>query len=317
MPTFHIKHLTQYTYTQPVIDGANQIMLYPIINEFQKVVDQKINVSTNPKIATYNDFCGNTVGTFMITEPHNFVSIESEIEVHTSSIIYPEDKIPAEDQWEALKPLRNDISFMDFLRFIRFDGTEEIADMLVKYDLNEWSPYRMAVELCSYIHHNFQYAKGITTVDSKLDDVWRLKAGVCQDFTNIFLQMIRMLGIPARYVSGYICPSTEASRGEGATHAWIEAYIPFYGWLGLDPTNDIITSEHHVKLAVGRNYHDCAPVVGVYKGDASDDLFVKVKVSHVKKNNDSLVFPEVNDLNASTNRYRQNLELIQQQQQQQ
>lgn len=317
MPTFFIKHLTQYTYSKPVIDGANQIMLYPINNEFQNVEAQKITISGNPKIETYKDFCGNTVGTFMVTEPHEFISIESDIEVFTTSITLPEDDKPVKEQWDALKQLKYDMSFIDFLRFIRFDGTPEIQEMLLQKDLDQISPYEIVVELCGYIHDNFKYTKGITTVDSKLDDVWRLKGGVCQDFTNILLQMVRMLGIPARYVSGYICPSTEASRGEGATHAWIEAYIPFYGWLGIDPTNNIITSEHHVKLAVGRNYHDCAPVAGVFRGAAKDELFVKVKVSNVKKNNDALVFPEVEELKTDTNRYRQNLELIQQQQQQQ
>ena len=317
MPTFYIKHLTQYTYSNPVIDGANQIMLYPITNEFQKVESQKITVSGKPKIATYTDFCGNTVGTFMVTEPHYYLSIESEIEVVTKTIQFPNDTVSAKEQWDTLKLLKQDPKFIDFLGYINFDGTKEIANLLSNKDLNNITPYKIVLELCEYIFTNFKYIQGITNVDSKLDHVWKLKAGVCQDFTNIFLQMIRMLGIPARYVSGYICPSTEASRGEGATHAWIEAYIPFYGWLGLDPTNNIIASEHHVKLAVGRNYHDCAPVVGVYKGEAEDDLFVKVKVSNLKKNNDNLVFPATKESNKDNNSFRENLELVQQQQQQQ
>ena len=316
MPTFYIKHLTKYTYSNPVIDSANQIMLFPADSESQKTISQKITVSTNPKVETYTDFFKNTVGTFMVTEPHNFLSIESEIEVDTTAIQFPNDIVTIKEQWDELSALKNNTEFIDFLKYITFDGTEEISNLISQKDLENLSPYKIVLELCDYIFTNFKYIQGITNVDSKLDDVWRLKAGVCQDFTNILLQMIRMLGIPARYVSGYICPSGEASRGEGATHAWIEAYIPFYGWLGIDPTNNIIANAYHVKLAVGRNYNDCAPVKGVFKGKAKDDLFVKVKVSTEKNNNESLVFPVTKETNKDSNSFRQNLELIQQQQQQ-
>ena len=97
-------------------------------------------------------------------------------------------------------------------------------------------------------------SKGITNVETTLDEAWKLKAGVCQDFAHILLVMLRMLSIPARYVSGYICPNKNGMRGEGATHAWVEAYIPFYGWLGFDPTNNCFVNDLHVRLAVGRNF---------------------------------------------------------------
>ena len=89
-----------------------------------------------------------------------------------------------------------------------------------------------------------------------------IKAGVCQDFAHILLVMLRLLNIPARYVSGYVCPHDHNLRGEGATHAWVEAYIPFYGWLGLDPTNNCIVNDFHVRLAIGRSFSDCSPVRG-------------------------------------------------------
>lgn len=172
-------------------------------------------------------------------------------------------------------------------------------------------------ELCDYVFKNFKYIQGVTNVGSSLDDVWKLKAGVCQDFTNILLQMIRMTGIPARYVSGYICTTGDITRGEGATHTWIEAYIPFYGWLGLDPTNNIIANENHVRLAVGRNYNDCAPVKGVFKGNVDEDLFVKVEVNTKKDHTESAVPLNTFIGSETNNSYQQNLERIQQQQQQQ
>ncbi len=84
--------------------------------------------------------------------------------------------------------------------------------------------------------------------------------------TQILLAMLRLIDIPSRYVSGYICPNKNGMRGEGATHAWVEAYIPFYGWLGIDPTNNCIVNDTHVRLAIGRSFSDCSPVKGTYRG---------------------------------------------------
>ena len=317
MPKFFIKHITKYSYSNLVIDGANQIMLHPIQDEYQSLVSHFLSINTNPKIETRPDFFGNTVGTFMIIEPHNYLSIISDIEVITSQKPFPDDLQPVKEQWEELKRIKNEPEFIDFLKYKTFDGTEEIYKLLNSRDLNIESPYKMVLLLSGYIYENFKYIQGITNVDSKLDHVWSLKAGVCQDFTNILLQMVRMLGIPARYVSGYICPNEEGSRGEGATHAWIEAYIPFYGWLGVDPTNNLIANQYHVKLATGRDYKDCAPVKGVFKGSAKDELFVKVKVSTAKNSNDDLILQlNTEEKVVNNNSYRQNLELVQQQQQQ-
>lgn len=314
--------MTKYTYSGNVIDGANQIRLYPFNNEFQKVVSQKITINGNPSVTTYQDFYHNIVGTFMLITPHNFLSIESDIEVNTQPVVFPEDKAKPEEQWQLLESLKEDILFMDYLKFITFDGTPDIRKMIASKNKSLITPYKVALEFCEFIYNNFKYIQGITNVDSKLDQVWELKAGVCQDFTNILLQMVRMMGIPARYVSGYICPGDSKTRGEGATHAWIEVYIPFYGWLGLDPTNNLVASEHHVKVAVGRNYNDCTPVKGVYRGQVKDSLFVKVHVSTTKNHNDISIDEsdsERSDTSKNSipkNSYRQNLEFTQQQQQQ-
>ncbi|MGA1227394.1 MAG: transglutaminase family protein [Tamlana sp.] len=316
MPKFYIKHLTKYTYSDFVIDGANLIRLHPINDDCQQVISHTLSVTNNPFVETFFDCFNNRVGSFMVIEPHNYLSISSEIEVETVAQPFPDDMVDISTQWHELKSLKTNPGFIDFLKYKTFDGTPEILEMIQSKDLSIISPYRIALEFCEYIFKNFNYIQGITNVDSKLDLVWKLKAGVCQDFTNILLQMLRMLGIPARYVSGYICPIDSNTRGEGATHAWIEAYMPFYGWLGLDPTNNIIANAYHVKLATGRDYKDCAPVKGVYKGNAKEDLFVKVKVSTAKTNTKNLVFP-VNKNDKASNSYRQNLEMVQQIQQQQ
>jgi transglutaminase-like putative cysteine protease len=138
--------------------------------------------------------------------------------------------------------------------------------------------------------------------------------------------MLRFTQIPARYVSGYICPNRDGMRGEGATHAWAEAYIPEYGWLGLDPTNNCIANENHVRLAVGRNFSDCSPVKGVFKGSSGHVMEVTVSVGHDEDDAfeaDSYIQPkEINYVkpNPSTpnkNSYQRYMDAIMQQQQQQ
>ncbi|WP_067144672.1 transglutaminase family protein [Pseudotamlana agarivorans] len=317
MPTFYIKHITEYNYSDPVYDAASQMMLHPIQDEYQNIPSHTLSITNNPKIETRKDFFGNTVATFMIIEPHNQLSIISEIEAVTFERALPEDQAPLEQQWDTYKQLQYNPSFMDFLNHKPFDGTSVISNLINDEKLLSTSPFKATMTLCDYIYNNFKYIQGITNVDSNLNDVWALKAGVCQDFSILLIQMVRMLGIPARYVSGYICPNQAGSRGEGATHAWVEVYIPFYGWLGLDPTNNVIANQYHVRLAVGRNFKDCTPVKGVYTGQAEEDLFVKVEINTTKSMlNPNLYHHNEGEHIKNRNSYRQSLQNIPNQQQQ-
>jgi transglutaminase-like putative cysteine protease len=317
MATFYIKHTTKYSYNKNVIDGATLIRLHPINDEYQKVISHYLTVTNNTFIETFKDFYNNRVGTFMLTEPHKELVITSDVEIITFNKIFPDDSIDTPSQWLALKKLKQDVNFIDFLHYKPFSGSQEVKQLIESKNLLTKSPYKAVLELCEYIYQNFKYIKGITNVDSSIEEVWKLKAGVCQDFTLLLLQIVRMLGIPARYVSGYICPSDIITRGEGATHAWIEAYIPFYGWLGIDPTNNAIANENHVRLAVGRHYNDCSPVKGVFKGKVEAELQVTVDVS-TSKNMGNNTGQAENFIPVETdNSFQQNLERIQQQQIQQ
>ena len=315
MATFFIKHITKYSYSNAVIDGATLIRLHPINDDYQKVSSHILSISNNPIIETFIDFFDNRVGTFMITEPHHVLNIISEIEVITTNRIFPDDSVSIEDQWVELKSLELDINFIDFLKHKPFSGSEAILDYIKSKKLTSKSPFKAVLELCEYVYKNFKYIKDVTDINTSLDDIWKLKAGVCQDFTNIMLQITRMAGIPARYVSGYICPNDAITRGEGATHAWIEAYIPFYGWLGIDPTNNAIANENHVRLAVGRNYKDCSPVKGVFKGKVEAEMQVVVEVKTNKTSTSSI--NDILSTSEANNSYQRNLEIMQQQQQQQ
>lgn len=280
MSKFKIQHTTRYLYEDAVRDSANQIMLYPILDQFQDVLQQNIQVTGNPLIHKHIDYFGNQVGTFTYAHPHRELIIDSQLMVLTKTRTLPEDTTPAENQWKELKDFKTRLEFIDFLRQDNFVALPDIQVLIEGERSKDSTPLQSAKYFNEYIYTSFEYRKGITTVETTPDEIWKLKSGVCQDFAHILLVMLRQLGIPARYVSGYICPKKNGMRGEGATHAWVEAYIPFYGWLGLDPTNNCLVNETHVRLAVGKNFSDCSPVKGTYRGTSEHTLDVTVSVSY-------------------------------------
>ncbi len=281
MPDFRIEHITRYTYPSPVRDSANQIILYPIKDDYQDVIRHELHITGDPVVDTYVDYYGNEVGTFTHSEPHTNLTISSKLSVSTRHRPLPGNDIFPGQQWEDLKRLAHMVPYIDFLKPEYFDGLKELQVIVKTERAKEDTPYQVALRFCKYVYENFEYVKGVTSVETTLDEVWKLKAGVCQDFAHLLTVMLREVNIPARYVSGYICTQRHGTmRGEGATHAWAEAYIPDYGWLGIDPTNNCVANETHVRLAVGRNFLDCSPVRGVYKGSSDHKLEVSVVVGY-------------------------------------
>jgi transglutaminase-like putative cysteine protease len=322
MPRFIINHVTLYNYEEPVTDSTNQVILFPIKDEYQELVNQKLTITSDPVVEIYKDYYGNRVGSFMNIAPHRELRIHSKIEVITTSRIFPDDSSEPAVQWEALKLLGDDVLFLDFLRQENFSALAEMKAVADAGFYEVVSVYLAVQQLTGYVYTNFQYIQGVTNVETTLEEIWKLKAGVCQDFAHILLAMLRILHIPARYVSGYVCPQDAGMRGEGATHAWVEAYLPSYGWLGFDPTNNCVVNDHHVRLAIGRNFSDCSPVKGTYKGTAKQTLEVGVSVTYEdglvsnEENTPLTAQPVVsNPVDDGRNSYQRYMQMIQQQQQ--
>jgi transglutaminase-like putative cysteine protease len=318
MPEFNIKHTTLYEYRGEVYDSANQIILYPVIDEYQDVQNQELFITGNPIISVHNDYYGNKIGTFSVREPHYFLEIISNIKVITRSRAFPEDNIFSGEQWKELEKLQKVMPYVDYLNIEYFKYGEEVSELVDSERLQ--TPFKTSLRFCKYVYEHFEYIPGITNVETQPDEIWKLKAGVCQDFAHILLVMLRQRKIPARYVSGYICPNKNGMRGEGATHAWVEAYIPSYGWIGLDPTNNCMVNDTHVRLAVGRNFSDCSPVKGVYRGNPEHNLKVKVSVGYQGEEvSDNEIVPrsEIKPLNTGLkNSFALHQEIMEQQQQQ-
>ncbi|HMO62342.1 MAG TPA: transglutaminase family protein [Ferruginibacter sp.] len=322
MPRFVIHHVTRYTYAEPVRDSANQIMLYPQKDERQEVQSQRLHITGEPRVEVFRDYYNNEVGYFMHVPLHTELKIDSTIAVITKPIVPPSDNIDIAQQWKHLQEIKYTAPFIDFLKQEQFVALNEVKELANIDTYKAVSVYTAVKQLNEYVYNNFKYIKGVTGVETTVDEIWKLKAGVCQDFAHILLVLLRMLDIPSRYVSGYVCPHDHTLRGEGATHAWVEAYIPYYGWLGLDPTNNCVVNDLHVRLAVGRSFSDVSPVRGTYKGTAKQALEVGVSVSHedgVLTNEFAPVLtpqPVTKKENGGTetNSYRRYMQMVQQQQ---
>ncbi len=209
MPSYKIKHITRYSYSSTVIDCINQIMLYPIIDSLVEVRNHEIKISHDPLIESFMDYFGNHVGVFSIIKPHTSLLIESVADVITKPIIFPADDMEPSQQWDVLKNLQYHTAYMDFLKPEVFDSYEEVKNILGEIIITEKTPLHNATVLSEYVYNNFAYQKGITNVETKTEDIWKLKAGVCQDFAHILLVFLRMFEIPSKYVSGYICPERQ------------------------------------------------------------------------------------------------------------
>ncbi len=321
MPRFSIRHVTRYSYKEPVRDSANQVVLFPLKDEYQDVMSQELQITGEPPVEIYKDYYGNDIGSFTYSEPHTELIIDSKIEVVVKSREMPADEKPMDIQWQNLEQIKFTYPFIDFIKQEYFEAGEEVRKLRQVIQSRDHTPLKAAVELTQFVYETFEYNKAVTNVETTIDEVWKLKAGVCQDFAHVLLVMLRMIDVPARYVSGYICSNKTGMRGEGATHAWVEAYIPFYGWLGLDPTNNCMVNDLHVRLATGRNFTDVSPVRGTYKGTSEHVLEVGVTVSYEdgKKSEEPVAVlktqPNKNNLTDPSNSYRRHLEMMQQQQQ--
>jgi transglutaminase-like putative cysteine protease len=229
------------------------------------------------------------------------------------------DQAAKEDQWNHLHQIRWQVPYMDFLKQELFPSLQEVMDSAHLDQAKTLTPLEAARQLKTFVYDQFKYIKGVTSVETTVDEIWKLKAGVCQDFAHILLVLLRQINIPARYVSGYVCTNQTDMRGEGATHAWIEAYIPFNGWVGFDPTNNCLAGDQYVRLAFGRSFSDCSPVKGIYKGTSDHVLEVGVSVSYengkISEEAATILTQQPSKSGPEQNSYRRYMEMMQQQQQ--
>jgi transglutaminase-like putative cysteine protease len=260
-----IVHSTRYRYSGPIAETVMEVRLRPMDGNGQRCLEFDLDVSSGIKPRSYRDGYGNSVHYFNVVRPHTRLIITSRSVVETGREF--------DDPGESL--------VQDFLRFRSpvkdVPGIRELAGLHAIADPSSREAVEEALdELTLTISREFAYDRAVTNVYSSVDEVLELKAGVCQDFAHLFIAAARAMGVPARYVSGYI----HTPGGGGATsasHAWAEGWVPARGWVGYDATHPVRTSENHVRLAVGRDYSDAAPTRGIYVGSATGTMEVGVR----------------------------------------
>ncbi|MCK7554408.1 transglutaminase family protein [Chitinophaga sedimenti] len=291
MPIFRIHHVTKYSYDKPVKESMNEVRIFPFQCAEQEVLQHDLVITGQPDMLTFNDYWGSKTGIFNILEPHKALSIESRLLVRTTAS--SQLKINFHSGFDELAAeVDNNLQLLELASPGRITSQAEMNEIVenVRCAGNEVAA---VVERCGeYIFKNFKYIKGITNIETTVDEILVHRAGVCQDFAHLMLHVLRSIGIPCRYVSGYVCPNKNGMRGEGATHAWVEAFIPGFGWAGIDPTNNVWVTNKHVKLSVGRYFQDCSPVKGTFKGMAKQLLSVFVSVGY----EDGHIFEELNNV---------------------
>ncbi len=295
MPVFKIHHITKYEYDRPVKESVSQVRVFALESLNQHARQFELNITGDPNVDIHTDYYGNKVGDFSVLFPHQSLVIDSRLTIETDE--RPNAAPAALLQPASLKQIiATDISMLRLAEPERIKEQWVIDNIITELALQNKSVSEIGWACSEFIYRNFKYLKGITSVETTIDEILDHRSGVCQDFAHVMLQLMRTLGIPARYVSGYVCPNKSGLRGEGATHAWVEFYHPPEGWVGIDPTNNVWVNGYHVVLATGRDFNDCSPVKGTFKGIARQTLSVFVSVGY----EDGHVFEDVNEVKLET-----------------
>lgn len=291
MPVFKIHHVTKYEYEALVKESINEVRIFPYPCPEQEVLQHQVYITGSPNLFNFTDYWQNTVGSFNLLVPHRELIIESKLLVRT--VGEAEKNLACSAGFAQLEAgVDSNLHMLELSSADVIEKQEKIAEIVALLYHPAKSIATVVQESCAFIFQQFQYIKGITSIETTVDEILEHQSGVCQDFAHVLLQLLRTMHIPSRYVSGYICPNKSGMRGEGATHAWVEAWIPGCGWTGIDPTNNVWVTNKHVKLAVGRDFKDCTPMKGAFKGTAEQRLSVYVSVGY----EDGKTFEENNDV---------------------
>lgn len=289
---WRVVHATIYDYAAPVLVCHNQIHLAPRDTPRQAIVAHRVEVDPAPaRIAEHVDVFGNRVGSFVVEQPHGRLAVTATTEVDVSAAAAPDDD---GSRWEDVAALAVGHTGPEgrSLRGMRLDSPlVRRHDAVTAWAAESFPPgrsWRTGLEdLTRRIHRDFAYDPGATTVSTPVEQVFALRRGVCQDFAHLQIACLRALGLPARYVSGYIASGTAAGGdgaalvGADASHAWLSCWGGRAGWVDVDPTNDCLVGGRHVTVAWGRDYGDVCPIKGVYVGGGQHRLHVAVDVRRV------------------------------------
>ena len=275
-----INHTTRFRYSATVSESVMELRMQPRSEGTQRCLSFELSLSPKARVASHRDYLGNIVHHFDVPGRHSQLIVKASAIVE----IMPQTIPDALDQeaWSELDALAGNSDCFEMLlpsHFARPSGLLNDLARELRIERRD-DPLSLLREINGALHDAFDYAPQTTNVDSPIDDALRTRKGVCQDFAHIMIALVRGLGIPCRYVSGYLFHrlETQDRSAQDATHAWVEALLPGLGWVGFDPTNNLLACERHIRTAIGRDYADVPPTRGIFKGEAESDLSVAVQV---------------------------------------
>jgi transglutaminase-like putative cysteine protease len=281
-------HRTTYRYALPVERSTHLLRLFPIHDRLQQLLACDLSVSVEGRSHDFDDVFGNRSRRVLLQTPYRELTIIARSKV---------EALETDPLAFALRHVRSAIPLVwmpwqrnllqPYLSPPELPESEllELLDYAMRFvSRNDGDLLDTLLDLNDAIHREYTYVPGATTLGTTAFDVYAKRRGVCQDFTNLFICLARLMGVPARYVCGYVFtgPKAPNQRQAEASHAWVQVYLPEVGWRGLDPTNGVVTSTEHVRTAVGRNYLDATPTSGtLYVGGGGETLSVEVRVESV------------------------------------
>ncbi|MGO1317077.1 MAG: transglutaminase family protein [Cellulomonadaceae bacterium] len=277
MSDLRIEHVTTFEYVAPVTISYNEARMQPADLPGQRVLSSTLDVAPCTWDFSYRDYWGTIVNAFEVLTPHQRLELRAEslVRVHDRS------GTPATATWADLETPALRDALAEYLAHSDVTDVPDDVVEIARAQRDDTSPHATAVAVCDALRDELEYVPGFTTVHTPAAEAWTTRKGVCQDMAHLSLGALRSLGIPARYVSGYLHPGG-AGRGEqvvGESHAWVEWWAG--EWMGYDPTNRGVVGDHHVILGRGREYADVAPLKGVYNGRGTEELTVQVRITRL------------------------------------
>lgn len=276
-----VRHRTVFRYAGAVRNSENTLHLEPRDFRFQKTLSAFIKVIPATRLKRFDDLFGNVTHRFELDGAHDRLEIESRVKVRNLPL-YITDR-GYSDGAEFYDDPAVQERCGQYLLGSRWVSLEpEIWKHALDLTTGESAVFEKAAAVMRWIYAEFTYEPGTTDVETHLEQAFEQRKGVCQDFTHVMIGMCRAIGLPARYASGYILTGGgESLVGAQASHAWCEVYLPETGWIGFDPTNAVLADQRYVKIAVGRDYGDVAPIHGSYTGGAGCRMEVEVSVERI------------------------------------
>lgn len=278
MSRLRIRHVTGFQYEGEAKASYNEARMLPASTENQFVLSSNLRIEPNSGAHEYLDYWGTRVSSFEVLQPHQQLSLTATSLIEVRTTPHP----PHSTGWDQLRDaVARRSEFVEQLDQTPLtQPPAEVVHLAEAAVGRSTTPCQAAVAICELIGDRVDYLRGVTNVKSTAADAWKAKAGVCQDIAHITLGALRSVGIPARYVSGYLHPKPNAELREtivGESHAWVEYFCGT--WIGYDPTNLIEIGERHVVVGHGRDYNDVPPLRGVYGGSRTSKLFVTVEIT--------------------------------------